>query len=335
VGSRNVLITAASRRVPLVRGFRRALDRLGGGAVIVTDVNPLSPAVYAADRAFRVPMASDPGYVDQILGIATAADVGLIVPTIDQELLPFAQAAPAFAAAGVRIAVSSVETTAICNDKYVTCRTLKDQGIAAAPSFLREELPADVQFPLFIKPRFGRGSVDAHIVRDARELAFYLDYVPDPVVQAYLDGPEFTIDLLCDFAGRPLSIVPRERIVIRAGVSDRGRTAKDAELMALADRCAAALSFAGPVNIQCRVVSGRPTVFEINPRFSGGIPLTIEAGADFPLMLAELARGTRVTPKIGHFRDNVWMTNYEASVFLSERDIKASLVPPGHIEEIV
>ena len=73
MASLNVLITAASRRVPLVRAFRRALDQLGGGTVIVTDVNPLSPAVYAADRAFRVSMASDPGYVDEILAISTSA----------------------------------------------------------------------------------------------------------------------------------------------------------------------------------------------------------------------------------------------------------------------
>jgi carbamoyl-phosphate synthase large subunit len=335
VASRNVLVTAASRRVPLVRAFRRALDRLGGGAVIVTDVNPLSPAVYAADRAFRVSMATDPGYVRQIFEISQAAAVNLVVPTIDDELVPFAEASSTFGAAGVRVAVSSVDATVVCNDKYATCRALLDRGIAAADSFLPGDLPANPTFPLFLKPRFGRGSVDAHMIRDTRELAFYLDYVPDPVVQTYLDGPEFTIDLLCDFAGRPLSIVPRERIVIRAGVSDRGRTTRDPALMALGEACAAALSFAGPVNIQCRVVDGRPIVFEINPRFSGGIPLTIEAGADFPLMLTELARGTRVTPKIGHFRENVWMTNYEASIFLCERDIRASLVPPGRVEEIV
>ena len=77
-----------------------------------------------------------------------------------------------------------------------------------------------------------------------------------------------------------------------------------------------ALPFRGPINIQCRVHKGRPTVFEINPRFSGGIPLTIEAGADFPAMLLQLHAGRPVAPSIGRFRDQLWMTNYEASVFL-------------------
>src|SRR5688572_13451555 len=213
----DVLITAASRRVPLVRAFRRAIDQLGGGAVIVTDVNPLSPAVYTADRAFRVSMASEPGYIDEILAIARAAGVKLVVPTIDDELIPFASAVPSFAAERIVVAVSSPETNTICNDKYATCCTLAANGILAAASYLPGELPAGAALPLFVKPRFGRGGVAAYAARTSRELEFFLGYVPDPVVQEYLDGPEYTIDMLCGFNGAPLSIVPRERIVIRAG----------------------------------------------------------------------------------------------------------------------
>jgi carbamoyl-phosphate synthase large subunit len=335
VTSLNVLITAASRRVALVHAFRRALTSLGCGKVVVTDVNPLSPAVYAADRAFRVPLASDPSYLDAILAICRAECVRLVVPTIDDELTPFAAAAPAFRAAGVLVAVSHADTTAVCNDKYRACRTLSAAGIAAAASFLPGDLGAAPALPLFLKPRFGRGSVGAFLIRTARDLAFFLEYVPDPVVQEYLDGPEFTIDMLCDFSGRPISIVPRERVLIRAGVTDRGRTVKDRRLIDLAASCADALAFAGPVNIQCRIVDGRPVIFEINPRFSGGIPLTIEAGADFPRMLAQLALGRRVPRAVGRFRENVWMTNYETSIFLEDSEIRLeSPAPRGAVKEV-
>lgn len=319
---RNVLITAASRRVPLVHGFQRALRQsLDGGFVVVTDVNPLSPAVYAADRAFRVPMAGEPGYIDEILEIATGEDVRLVVPTIDDELVLFGEVADRFAERGIIVAVSSAATAALCNDKHATCRELQHRGVRAATSWLPGELPATPAFPLFVKPRFGRGGVGAFPIRDANQLAFFLDYVADPIVQEFLDGPEFTIDMLCDFSGRPMSIVPRRRDVIRAGVIDRGCTVKDPTLIALAEQCAEAIPFKAAVNIQCRVVNGTPVVFEINPRFSGGIPLTIESGADFPRMLVELAAGRRVTPSIGRFRDRLWMTSYEASVFLQDTHI--------------
>jgi len=316
---RNVLITAGSRRVPLVQGFQRALSQsVNGGVVVVTDVNDLSPAVYAADRAFRVGLSKDQGYVDQILAIALGEGVGLVVPTIDDELAVFGHARSRFAEHGILVAVSRPETTTLCDDKFATCRELASRGVAAAKSWLPDAVPSHPRFPLFVKPRRGRGGVGAHYIRNQRDLGFFLDYVDGPIIQEYLNGPEFTIDVMCDFAGRPLSIVPRRRDHVRAGVIDRGCTVNDPALIALAQACTAALPFFGAINIQCRVVDGIPVVFEINPRFSGGIPLTIEAGADFPRMLVDLAAGRPVAPAIGQFRDRLWMTNYEASVFLED-----------------
>jgi carbamoyl-phosphate synthase large subunit len=327
--SLNVLITAGSRRVPLVQAFARALRATGGGRVMVTDVNPLSPTVYLADRSFRAPLSADPGYPAAIAALCRTERVGLVVPTIDDELPVFAAHAPRFADAGVRVAISPLGTIEICNDKLRTCRALRQHGIAVADTCLPDTLPSDPDFPLFIKPRSGRGGVGAYPVRDARELEFFLSYVPDPIVQDYLHGPEFTIDVLCGFDGEVLAVVPRERVVIRAGVVDRGRTAADPALISLGLECARALPFAGPINIQCRVVDGRPIVFEINPRFSGGIPLTIAAGADFPRMLVDLTRGVRVSPAVGRFEANLWMTNYEASVFVPGAAVGFQSSPPA------
>jgi carbamoyl-phosphate synthase large subunit len=319
--SLNVLITAGSRRVPLVQAFQRALRATGGGSVTVSDVNPLSPTVYVAERSHLVPLSTDPGYLDAVIDICRAERIDLIVPTIDDELPVFAEAVDRFADQGIRVVVSPLETVAACNDKRATCHVLMTHGVDAAETLQPADLPADPEFPLFIKPRVGRGGVGAFPVRSQRELEFFLDYVPDPVVQRYLYGPEFTIDLLCNFNGEPLSIVPRERVVIRAGVVDRARTSREPALIELALACARAFRFIGPINIQCRVVDGRPVVFEINPRFSGGIPLTIASGADFPRMLVTLARGRRVAPAIGRFKDNLWMTNYETSVFVAQDEI--------------
>jgi carbamoyl-phosphate synthase large subunit len=319
----NILVTAASRRVPLVQGFTHALRTLGvPGSVIVTDVNPLSPAVHVADRAYRVPLATDPAYLPELLAICEAEDVRLAVPTIDDELELFGAAREQFLAIDVIAACSPARTAAICNDKYETCRVLQQNGVAAAASYLPGALPANVAPPLFIKPRVGRGAVGAFAVKSRRDLEFFLGYVPGPVVQEYLEGPEFTIDVLCDFAGQPISIVPRERVVIRAGVTDRGRTVRSEALTALAQAACRVLPFAGPINIQCRMRGNEPVIFEINPRFSGGIPLTLAAGADFPKMLVKLAMGLPVEPAIGQYREDLWMTSYESSMFLDSSALR-------------
>jgi carbamoyl-phosphate synthase large subunit len=321
----NVLVTAGSRRVPLVQAFRTALRSQGlTGAIIVTDVNPLSPAVHVADRAYQVPMSTAPAYLDEIRAICDAEHVRLVVPTIDDELPIFAAARDSFSAAGTTVACSPEPANTLCNDKFATCEHLRQAGVPAARSFLPSHLSADVALPLFIKPRTGRGAVGAYAIRTRRELDFFLEYVADPIIQELLVGPEFTIDVLCDFDGRPLAIVPRERVVIRAGVIDRGRTVNDPALIALAQSACGAIRFAGPLNIQCRMRAGAPVIFEINPRFSGGIPLTIQAGADFPQMLVRLALGRRVEPQIGAFRNDLWMTSFEASFFLESPHLMRS-----------
>jgi carbamoyl-phosphate synthase large subunit len=215
----------------------------------------------------------------------------------------------------------------LCNDKYLTCCHLTACGVDAAESWLPETLPEHPPEVLFIKPRIGRGGVGAFLIRSREEREFFLRYVHDPVVQEYLHAPEYTIDMLCDWDGRPLSIVPRERTVIRSGVTDRGRTVRHEALESLAISIAAAIPFHGPVNVQCRMRDGAPVVFEINPRFSGGIPLTIAAGANFPAMLVRLARGERVDPALGSYRADLWMTKYDAALFLPRESLQLPALP--------
>lgn len=336
MASLNVLITAASRRVPLVRAFQSAMAAGSGrqGRVIVTDVNPLSPAVHVAERWYHVPLATAPDYLDAIIGICEAERISLIVPTIDDELEIFASAAKWFLARGIRVAVSPEWTSQACNDKLVTCQYLREHGVRAADTWLPGAVPADVAYPLFIKPRIGRGGVGAFQVHSPRDLEFFSTYVETPIVQEFLDGPEFTIDMLCDFNHRPVSIVPRERVVVRAGVMDRGRTVQNPKLLAIAQAAAAAMPFLGAVNIQCRLVNGEPVIFEINPRFSGGIPLTIEAGADFPAMLLDLTQGRRVSPRIGRYRADLWLTSYEASIFVKGEALDSGRRPPMLIGDV-
>ena len=313
----NILVTAASRRVPLVQAFQSAIDTLGlPGRVIATDVNAYSPAVHVADRAYGVPMATDPGYIDALLEICVAERVTLVVPTIDDELTVFGEARERFRAVGAFAACSSAATAEACNDKYETCVRLNAMGVPAAHTWLPHELQATTAFPLFIKPRVGRGAVDAHLIRDGRDLAYFLGCIDAPVIQEYLSGPEFTIDVLCDPRGRPISIVPRERVVIRSGVIDRGRTVKSKPLMELAERVCETFVFTGALNIQCRMRGSDAAVFEINPRFSGGIDLTIAAGADFPNLLVQMALGRRLMPRLGEFRDDLWICKYETAVFV-------------------
>ncbi len=321
----NVLITAASRRVPLILSFVQALKKLGiKGNVVTTDMNRLSPGLYFSDRHYIVPLTTDPKYIPIIRSICFKERIHLLIPTIDDELPLFGSHAESFLATGVRVAVSSARTGAICNDKFLTAQFFSSHDIPFARTWLPEQLDIpNLIYPLFLKPRSGRGSVGAHLIASERQLRFYLEEVRDPVVQEYLPGREFTIDLLTDFNGKVISVVPRERLVIRSGVTDRGQTWNHPPMIRLAVKVARVLEIRGPANIQVKLHNARATLFEVNPRFSGGIPLTIAAGADFPQWLIEMRCGRRVRPCLGKFTDGLMMACYESAVFLPDEAASA------------
>jgi carbamoyl-phosphate synthase large subunit len=320
----NVLITAASRRVPLVRAFRNAVEKHGHGRVITTDINPFSPALYFGHKHHIVPLTTDRHYIPIIESICDAENVNLIIPTIDDELPIFGRARARFEQMGVAVAVSSEETSDICNDKYETFLFCERNGIRTAPTVLANNVDFDaLRYPVYVKPRFGRGSVNVFAVHNAAQLRLFLDYVPDAIVQNELVGTEFTVDVLSDFNGRVLSIVPRERLVIRAGVSDKGVTRRNAEIIAFAKEVAERLEIVGPANIQCKWDGQDVSLIEVNPRFSGGIPLTIAAGADFTTWLVQLAAGVDVRPQIGKFQDGQAMMSFEESIFVLESELKS------------
>jgi carbamoyl-phosphate synthase large subunit len=316
----NVLITAASRRVPLIQAFAQALKRLGfGGNVVTTDMNKMSPGLYFGSKHYIVPLTTDPQYIPIIKSICFRERIHLLIPTIDDELPLFGRYKDDFKAMGIQVAVSSENTGLVCNDKWQTSRFLLEKSIPFARTWLPAELNfALLQYPLFLKPRAGRGSVGAFQINNEREMRFFLDYVPDPIVQEFLYGKEFTIDLLADFNGRVISVVPRERIVVRSGVTDRGQTLNHSGMIQLAVRTAKALDIRGPANIQAKLNNGTATLFEVNPRFSGGIPLTIAAGADFPSWLIEMCSGRLVRPCIGKFTDRLIMACYESAIFFQD-----------------
>jgi len=160
------------------------------------------------------------------------------------------------------------------------------------------------------------------VVRNEAQLRAFLDYVPDAIVQEQLSGTEFTIDVLSDFSGRVISIVPRERLVIRAGVSDKGITRKHAEVIAFARDVAERLQIVGAANIQCKFDGSEISLIEVNPRFSGGIPLTLASGADFTSWLVQLTAGIEVRSRIGKFEDGLAMMSFEESIFAHEDNLK-------------
>jgi carbamoyl-phosphate synthase large subunit len=303
-----VLFTCAGQRVDIVSAFGRA-----GATTIATDVNPLAPALYHADRYALVVRVDDPGYIQQLRDLVVAHDVRLVVPLtdLDQHVL-------ATADLGTTVLLSDTHVVEAMSDKYLAHEFLLARGVPSPDTWLPNELPDDLPLPALVKARVGFGSRNIYRAETREALDFFLAHTPvDSMVQQCLAGEEFSIDVFCDLDGRCLNAIPRTMIESKGGESIKGMTIRDAELIDFGRHVAETLPIKGPANIQCfREGDGRLLVTDVNPRFGGGFPLPLAAGSRYPELALALANGEHPEPRVGEFREGVIMTRFFSNLCL-------------------
>jgi len=314
----NILLTCVGRRVALLEAFRRAMADLGvKGRLYGADRSVLAPGFHVADEGLLVPSVAGPDYVESLLNLCRRHEIGLVVPLIDWELAILAQARTRFTKIGARLVISSPRVIEICRDKQQTFEFLKANGFGT-PEVIPPEKAAGGPFPLFMKPRYGSSAKDVHCLPDRETLAFYSRGGGEAcVIQEFVRGKEHTVDVYAGLDGVPRVAVPRRRLEVRGGEVAKARTVRHPEIIRQSLRLVEALGeCCGVVTLQCFLTaSGEIKFIEMNPRFGGGVPLAIRAGADFPLWLIEEHLGRRPDIQPDDWQDGLLMLRYDAAVF--------------------
>ncbi len=319
----NIVLSSASRHVNLVRAFQQALASEGGGKVIAVDASPQAAALYFADEHYLVPKSDKPEFLDVMLRLCREREVKLLVPSRDEELPFFAEHKAKFADTDTTVMVADSKTIKICQDKQLFIGFCRDNGFATPETYEKKGLKANAAFPMFVKPRYGKGGRKTVRVETPDELELALKSIPGAVVQKFIDSPEYTIDLFTDFSGRVISAVPRQRLLVFGGESFVSRTSKNSHLMQESVRLAEKLQLIGHNTIQCFLTDDRVEFIEVNPRFGGGAHLGFAAGAPTPLYMVQLLEGKNLTPQIGKFKDNYYMLRYTDDKFLEGDSLTA------------
>jgi len=311
-----VLVTGAGGAAG-VAVIRALLDR--GEHVVAVDTDPLAAGLFLADDHAVVDPADSDAFLPDIDDVVKRFDVDAVLCTIAEEMLALGGHRSALEDLGASIWLSPSDAIATCIDKLAFSRAMEAAGLAvpATASGADTRAVSAVPGPWIVKPRRGRGSRDVYAVDDVDELTWALRRVPDPIVQTRLEGREFTVDLLVDRDGVVAGAIPRWRLATKAGISTQGRTFSDPDVATIASSAVESLGLRGAVNVQGFVdVDGAIGLVEVNPRFSGGLPLTLAAGAD---LVGEALRATRGRPvRADHlsFEPGVTMTRHLADVFL-------------------
>ena len=313
----NILFTGVGRRIELLQAFRNAALVLNKELKIYgADMAGTAPALAYCDYACRVVAMKDPGYIQNLLDICITDHINLLIPTIDTDLLVLSENKERFEEIGTRVMISAPEMIRICRDKNNTSQFFVDCGLHA-PMPVNDWQEYKSSYPAFIKPKDGSSSINAFKVENEEELEVYAGQVEDYIVQPFISGHEYTIDIFCDWNGDPISIVPRERLQVRAGEVLKTQIYMDLVMIQEMKTLCKAFKPCGPMTVQLiRDDKGIDWYIEINPRFGGGTPLSMKAGARSAEAILKLMDGEDVDEQ--EISDGAIYSRFDQSVCITE-----------------
>lgn len=275
----NVLVTSISRKVPLLKAVRAAMEKLGWcGALIGGDTDPQCIGRYFSDDFWHMPpLAAMPD--ETLLCELQARRVKCVIPTRDGELLYWSTRRELLAGYGITVMVAAPGSVRQCLDKllfYRMCNALTVAAIATSANIT--DITSE---PVVVKERFGTGAKNIGLKLSRAQAMQHAQAMEQPVFQPYIDGCEYSVDAYVDRKGQVKGVVCRTRDVVVNGESQVTTTVRDT---ALESKCAVylkKLQLYGHVVMQLILdKSGDIHIIECNPRFGGASTLSVVAGLD-------------------------------------------------------
>ena len=316
----NILITGigSTTAISVIKGLKKQTEYQI--KIIGTDIfqkNSIAGSKFC-DKFFVIPPATyESDYISELSRIVNNELIDILIPIVDIELEVIAKYKKAFK--NTFVLLSSYDTIITCNDKIKTYEFFNKFEIPTLRTFYFEDLnflkqkisDSSIKYPFIAKPRKGVSSREVYEIRSVEE-NILIQRINNPIIQEKGNGSEYTIDIFGD-GKQIISAVPRKRIETRAGISYKGETVKNDKLIEYAHKIYKNLKFIGPANFQCFLTEEQVKFFDINPRFSGSLPLTIEAGINTTLLGIQLAMNIPLKP-INDFKE-IKMSRYWEEIY--------------------
>ncbi|MBK5261007.1 MAG: ATP-grasp domain-containing protein [Peptostreptococcaceae bacterium] len=313
--SRNILILSCGTRNKIIQYFKQEFQ--GSGKVFAADCSKLAPALYEADDYFIVPRINEPNYIDYILELCEKNNVLAVFTLIDPEISLLAQNADRFNAIGVVTMVSSYDVIERSFDKFDFYSWLVKHNYCTARTYENKKLfYQDVErelldYPVFMKPRKGSASLNISKALDREDVEFLLRRYPDLLIQEYMNGVEIGADVYIDLKSQEVvSIFTKEKLLMRAGETDKSVSFKDEKLFELIKKFVKEAGYIGAIDIDIFKIGDDYYISEVNPRFGGGYLHAYECDVNFPRMILNNLQQMSNEDSIGDYEEGICMMKY-------------------------
>jgi carbamoyl-phosphate synthase large subunit len=283
---KKILITGAGG--PAAVTFYRSLTNPDDYDFYMGDMDYCAAGLYFVpeDRRVILPRGDSNDFIDFVLTFCADNAIDAVIPTVDVELVHISQHEDRFHAIGVALYLCSEQTLATCHDKFALLGFCEKHQIDAGEFdlWVGQDVTTKWQLPFILKDRKGSGGRDIHLINSFQQLK---QYVPDGryMIQEWLPGAEYSVDVYTNKNGQVLAAVPRQRLKIDSGIAVTSKTVKDQKIIDYALSVAKAVPLSGAANIQVKLnANNEPRLMEINARFPGTMSITVAAGVNMPQM---------------------------------------------------
>ena len=256
-----------------------------------------------------------------------------IYPAMDGCVAKFAEFRDVFAGKVIAPDFSVAETT---RSKSKTYSLLKD---CIKVPVCYEDINTISEYPVFVKPDVGQGSVGAKKINNRRELEIVLKTNNGLLVLEYLPDEEYTVDCFTNSEGELIFSCCRKRIRMRNGISVSCDLFYDDKINEIAKKINEQIKNVGGWFFQLKKnKAGEYVLLEVASRIAGTSGFTRCIGANLPLLTLYTFQGQCIKeiPLIGYKELHIDRALYNAyksdieydSVYVDYDD---TLVVNGHL----
>jgi carbamoyl-phosphate synthase large subunit len=311
----NILIIGTGSSIGYT-AVKQAIAYKGIGKLYVGNVNDVFPARTLSDNIVITPdfygkkNASKQDYLDYLFQFVKDNNIHFLMSCSIFEIELLSENRQVFENLGCRILIETTTNIQVFYDKLRTIEFFKENNIPAIPTeeILEQDgksmLPS-INFPIFIKPKFGYGSNGIAIIKSMEEFVSWdklkkSKYKPY-IGQAYLDESNTEYSCTCTYKSngeiKDVMVVARKKIEM---VTTKAEYSEEiAQIEPILKEIARKIDGLYVLNFQFKLIENIPYIFEINPRFGAAEAIRIKFGVDmFFSVLSEYCVITKIdSPK--------------------------------------
>lgn len=289
-----------------------------GIRVVGCDIYPAEWIVSSmdVDSFYRVPKScNESEYLQALKEICVKEHISCILPLTDPEIDVLTKFRDKFEKSKIGLLISADSTIQCCRNKLL----FYDFCSAIACGF--KTIPTDqasnkcpYSFPVICKPVNGRSSQGVQRLSTQQEWDLFISELkPGFIVQPYIEGENVTVDVVRHPLTNKTVALPRTELLRTSnGAGLSVHVFHDEELSDTCCELAQHLNITGCVNFEfIHDKDGEFHLLECNPRFSGGVSFSHEAGYDMVLNHLRCFSETEDIDSLPQFQPKYMARRYE------------------------